>query len=385
MRLKLPKQLWAVLFALFALPFLRPAAQAQTAKELGLETGEQIFQATCAGCHAPDGSGQPEHVLGFEPPYTFPDFTDCSGSTRESNLQWRSVIHRGGGIRAFSTIMPSFGPEKNPALTDDEIEKVIRFVRGFCVEKDKWPSGEFNFARPMITEKSFPEDEAVNMAFINLDGTPGITNHLIVEKRYGAQTNIELRFRGQLRKDARGTWMGGVGDTSFELKRSLYLNNNSGTLLAWGNEITLPTGDPRRGTGSGITKYETFLSLGQVLPKKSYIQTQLGFEGPPFRRHDTKVELYSRTAVGKAFAFDKGYGRLFNVANEFIAVREFGPRERLTLDLIPQIQVTLSKRQHMRLGIGVRVPTVNVGARQTQLITYLLWDMFDGKFTEGWR
>ncbi len=97
------------------------------------------------------------------------------------------------------------------------------------------------------------------------------------------------------------------------------------------------------------------------------------------------AEIYSRTAVGKAFAFDKGYGRLFNVANEFIAVRHFGPSQRWSLDVVPQIQVTISKRQHMRLGIGVRVPAVNVGSRQTQLITYLLWDMFDGKFTEGWR
>ncbi len=281
--------------------------------------------------------------------------------------------------------MPSFGPENNPALTDDEIEKVIQFVRSFCEEKDKWPSGEFNFARPMFTEKSFPEDEAVNMVFINTDGTPGLTNHLIVEKRYGAQTNIELRFRGQLKQDGAGTWMGGVGDTSFELKKSVYLNNKSGTLLAWGNEITLPTGDSRRGMGNGITKYESFLSLGQVLPKKSYIQTQLGFEGPPFRRHDTKAEIYTRTAVGKAFNFDKGYGRLFNVANEFVGIREFGPRERWTLDLVPQIQFSISKRQHMRIGIGYRVPVMNVGSRQSQLITYLLWDMFDGKFTEGWR
>ncbi len=360
-------------------------AQAQSAKELGLETGEQIFQAACAGCHAPDGKGQPQHILGFEPPATFPDFTDCSGSTRESNLQWRSVIHRGGGIRAFSTIMPSFGPEKSPALTDDEIERVIQFVRGFCAEKDKWPSGEFNFARPMYTEKAFPEDEAVNMMFFNTDGTPGVTNHLIVEKRFGAQTNIEMRFRGQFRQQPNGTWIGSVGDTSFELKKSIYLNNKSGTLLAWGNEITLPTGDSRRGLGNGITKYESFLSLGQVLPRKSYVQTQLGFEGPPFRRHDTNSEIYSRTAVGKAFAFDKGYGRLFNLANEFVAIREFGPRQRWTLDFVPQIQVTISRRQHMRLGVGVRVPGVNPGTRPTQLITYLLWDMFDGGFFEGWR
>ncbi len=40
-------------------------------------TGEQIFKAACVACHGPDGKGQPQSVLGFEPPASFPDFTDC--------------------------------------------------------------------------------------------------------------------------------------------------------------------------------------------------------------------------------------------------------------------------------------------------------------------
>jgi mono/diheme cytochrome c family protein len=369
---------WYLLLAL-------PVFSQSLATKMNFRSGEEIFQAACAGCHAPDGTGQPQHVLGFEPPATFPDFTDCSGSTRESDLQWRAVIHKGGPIRAFSQIMPSFGPKEDPALSDAEIDAVIRYVRKFCADDDKWPSGQFNFARPMVTEKSFPEDESVYMTNFNVDGTPGIQNNIIVEKRFGAVTNIELRFRGAFRQEPAGGWSGAVGDTSFEFKRTVFLNNRSGTMVAWGNEITLPTGDSRRGFGGGITKYEGFLSLGQVLPKFSYIQTQIGFEGPPFRRHDTKSEFYSRTAIGKAFAGGGGYGRLFNVANEFIAIREFGPRERWKLDVIPQVQYTISKRQHMRLGVGVRIPAVNTGTRQTQLMTYLLWDMFDGGFLEGWR
>jgi hypothetical protein len=236
----------------------------------------------------------------------------------------------------------------------------------------------------MVTEKSFPEDESVVMTSVNLDGTPGVSNHLIVEKRFGAITNIELRFRGNFKQQPSGSWHGDVGDTSFELKRTLFLKNRTGTMLALGNEITFATGNPALG-GNGINKWETFLSFGQILPKKFYFLEQLGFEGPPFRRHDTLSELYSRTAIGKPFNFGDGYGRNYNIANEFIAIRNFGPRQSWTLDVIPQFQVTLSKRQHMRLGIGVRVPAVNVGSRQTQLMTYLLWDMFDGGFFEGWR
>jgi hypothetical protein len=155
-------------------------------------------------------------------------------------------------------------------------------------------------------------------------------------------------------------------------------------MLAWGNEITVPTGNPTLG-GNGITKWETFLSFGQVLPRKAYIQAQVGFETPPFRRHQSVAEVYSRTAIGKAFNTEGGFGRTFTVANEFVAIRGLGPRRSWTLDVVPQMQVTLSRRQHMRLGIGVSVPTVNVGTRQTQFMTYLLWDMFDGGFFEGWR
>lgn len=361
------------------------ASLAQSAKDLNLQTGKEIFEATCVGCHGADGKGQPVTTLGFEPPATFPDFTDCSGSTRESYLQWNSVIHDGGRARAFAEIMPSFGPREKPALTDDEIHRVIGYVRTFCEEDEKWPSGDFNFARPMFTEKAFPEDESVFMTQITTEGAAGVRNSLIIEKRFGAITNIELRFRGNFSKLPSGSWAGSVGDAAFELKRTVYLNNRTGSMLAWANEVIFPTGDPKRGFGNGITKYETFLSYGQILPKLAYLQTQVGFEGPPFRRHQTPAELYNRTVIGKAFAQNRGFGRSWTLAFETVSIRPLGPFQKWTVDAVPQMQVTLSKRQHMRLGAGVSIPAVNVGTRQTQVMFYLLWDMFDGNWNEGWR
>jgi mono/diheme cytochrome c family protein len=66
----------AVLFAQLPAP----------AATLKLDTGKEIFEAACIACHAPDGRGMPKTTLGFEPPSTFPDFTDCSGTTREPNV-----------------------------------------------------------------------------------------------------------------------------------------------------------------------------------------------------------------------------------------------------------------------------------------------------------
>src|SRR5579862_1947713 len=82
--------------------------RAQTAQELKLDTGEEIYKAACIGCHGPGGKGQPESTLGFEKPSQFPDFSDCSGSTRERAYDWEATIHEGGSNRGWSEIMPSF-------------------------------------------------------------------------------------------------------------------------------------------------------------------------------------------------------------------------------------------------------------------------------------
>src|SRR5213083_1755239 len=97
---------------------------AQT-NELKLDTGEEIFKAACIGCHGPNGKGQPVSTLGFEPPKTFPDFTDCAGSTGEKQFDWKATIHEGGHGRGFSEIMPSFAE----ALTSEQIDKVIQYLR----------------------------------------------------------------------------------------------------------------------------------------------------------------------------------------------------------------------------------------------------------------
>jgi len=357
----------------------------QSAKDLNLSTGKEIFDAACAGCHGLDGKGQPQTTLGFEPPASFPDFTDCNGSTRESGQQWSSVIHDGGRARAFTEIMPSFGPAKNPLLTDDEIWKVIGYVRTFCAEDAKWPRGDFNFPRPMFTDKAFPEDETVLTTAVNTNGTSGLMSDLNVEKRYGVANNLAFHFRTGFNQLPSGSWAGGLGDIGIEWKRVLLTSLKTGTILSGAGGISLPTGDPKRGLGNGITTLEGFLALGQVLPSQSFIQQQVGIEGPPFRRHDTLSDVYSRTAVGKTFAQERGFGRAWTFMGEMIAERALGPFERWGIDAVPQMQVTLSKRQHIRLGLGYSIPAMNVGDRQKQFVFYLLWDRFDGSLKEGWR
>jgi hypothetical protein len=67
-----------------------------------------------------------------------------------------------------------------------------------------------------------------------------------------------------------------------------------------------------------------------------------------------------------------------------VAEREFVAGARNNWDAVPQFQVTLSKRQHVRAAVGVRTPVTNRSDRPVQLVFYLLWDWFDGGFTGGW-
>jgi hypothetical protein len=52
--------------------------------------------------------------------------------------------------------------------------------------------------------------------------------------------------------------------------------------------------------------------------------------------------------------------------------------------VVPQFQVTLSRRQHVRLSLGASIPATNRSGRSTQAMAYFLWDWFDGGLFEAW-
>jgi hypothetical protein len=69
---------------------------------------------------------------------------------------------------------------------------------------------------------------------------------------------------------------------------------------------------------------------------------------------------------------------------ELLAARELKEGEKVSWDALPQLQWTLSSRQHIMMDIGIRFPLTDRGPRETQFVIYLLWDWFDGGLTEGW-
>jgi mono/diheme cytochrome c family protein len=353
-----------------------PDAQKPT-KELKLDTGKEIFEAACIGCHGPQGKGQPQSTLGFEPPSTFPDFTDCGGTTPERDIDWKSTIHEGGPGRGFSQIMPSFAE----ALTLQQIDSLVAYLRQQCTEA-AWPRGELNLPRPLVTEKAFPEDEAVWTAGGNASGPGSVSTGIVYERRFGLRNQIELFAPFNFVQRDNGKWVGGVGDMVFGFKRVMISTLKTGSILSLQGELAVPTGNQRSGLGTGVTTFETFAAFGQLLPRFSFLQIQAGGEVPTNNKAPKAV--FWRANLGKTFSQNQGFGREWTPMAEFLADRDLLTGAKTNWDVVPEMQVTLSRRQHVRLNIGVRTPINNTAGRSTQVLFYLLWDWFDGALREGW-
>jgi mono/diheme cytochrome c family protein len=342
-----------------------------------LQSGEQIYKSACVACHGSDGKGTPQSISGFEPPRTFPDFTKCDQTTPEDNTAWRAVITHGGPTRGFSEIMPSF----RDSLTSEQINSVIKYLRSFC-RNAHWPRGELNLPRALVTEKAYPEDEEVLSTSFNAQGAPGGVTHIIHEQRFGMNNQIEVDVPINF-QDQNHTWYGGVGDTTLGVKRVMFSSLQSGSIFSLQGSVILPTGNKERGFGTGTTTFETFAAFDQLFSTNTFIQTQFGADLP---RHSNIApqSIFFNTAVGQSFAADHGLGRLWSPMVEFVAARDLVDHPKTDWDVVPQMQVTISKRQHIKADLGVRVPVNNTAGRQIQIVFYLLWDWQDGRLNEGW-
>jgi hypothetical protein len=307
-----------------------------------------------------------------------PDFTDCSYASREAAQDWQTVVSKGGPSRRFSHRMPAFGG----ALTAAEIERVVDYVRSFCSDMS-WPRGELNLPRPIETEKAFPEDEiVVTSSAVTRRGERMVTTSFIYEKRFGARNQWELVVPLSIREQAPGAasrWTGvHVGDIALAVKRAIV--HSSSKILSIGAEAIFPTGDSNLGLGEGTLIYEPFLLGATELPNNSYFQFHFGAELPA---NTSVVErgAFVRAALGTTII--RG-GRAFSPMAEIIAARPFSSGSKVDYDWIPQMQFTLSRRQHILGSIGVRLPITDRSMRPREFVAYFIWDWFDGPLFGAW-
>jgi hypothetical protein len=178
-------------------------------------------------------------------------------------------------------------------------------------------------------------------------------------------------------------WQRGLGDISFGVKRVLGHSLDRGYILSAGGEVIFPTGKEDRGLGSGTTVFEPFVVFGQMLPGGSFVQAHAALELPADTAQAGREALW-RVAAGRTFVQAGGHGRAWSPMFELLAARELESGARVHWDVVPQMQVTLNQRHHIRLNAGVQVPVNDRRGRGTRLMAYLLWDWWDGGFFEGW-
>ena len=344
-------------------------------------TGEQIFRAACAACHGADGKGSPRSVVGFELPlpdgHEFPDFTDCATNTVEPLGDWVAVASRGGTVRGLDRHMPAFGD----ALSAEQIERAVKHLWTFCTDAT-WPRGDLNFPRAFFTEKAFPENEAVWTAGVTATGGKAVTNALVYEHRIGARGQYEVTVPFTQQQREAGGWSRGLGDVELAVRRTLYASHDRGSIFAAGGAATLATGSSERGLGNGYTILEPFAMWGQTLGANGFLQMHTGLEVPS--NHTVgRNEGFVRTVVGYTLAQDGGFGRAWSPMAELLIARPTGgPTE---WDMVPQMQVSLSKLQHVLVSVGVRVPLNAREERKPEVLSYVIWDWFDGGLFQFWK
>jgi len=340
--------------------------------------GEVIYKNGCIACHGSTGKGAPQTSIEFELPDTFPDFTRCDQTTAETNLAYKDVVVHGGRSRGLSEIMPAFGE----LLTSEQINDVLAYMREFCTDK-RWPRGELNLPRALVTEKAYPEDEVVISTAMNVTGAPGLTTDIVHEQRFGINNQIEIDVPINT-QDQNHAWNSGLGDITFALKRVMFANLRSGSILALQGGVLAPTGNSKYGFTNGTTTFEPFAAFDQLFTTNTFLQFQFGAD-LPHRTDITPQSLFWRAAVGQTLAGKDRLGRMWSPMVEFLAVRDLKDGAKTNWDVLPEMQVTISARQHVRFDLGVRNPVTNTAGRNKQLVFYLLWDWADGKLWEGWK
>ena len=344
-------------------------------------TGEEIYRAACATCHAADGRGSPSGLVGFALPlangHGFPDFTDCATNTVEPSGDWIAVVHSGGRVRALDRRMPAFGD----ALSDVEIARVVRHLWTFCRDRS-WPRGDLGFPRGLFTEKAFPENEVLFFTS-SRPGRAGVTENVVYERRFGSRGTYEINVPFALGQvDEAGPWRRGLGDVEISVRQTVLASHERGSILAVGGAVTLPTGKESLGLGNGYSVFEPLLLAGQMLGASGFVQLQAGYEIVSDRARGAN-EAFARMALGYTWAGDAGRARAWTPMAELMFARPSGgPVE---WDVVPQVQISLSKLQHVLVNVGVRLPLTQRDTREPQLVTYLLWDWFDGGLFDFWR
>jgi hypothetical protein len=216
------------------------------------------------------------------------------------------------------------------------------------------------------------------------DHGPDWDGELAYERRLGVRDQLEVAipFASIQTTETEIERFSGIGDVALGLKHVFVVRRH--TIVSGFGEIALPTGNSDRDLGSGVTTFGFFGAIGQILPGESFVQAQIGTDQPTSTEKSPRT-FYWRVAAGRTWRQENGLGRQWSPMIEVVTDRDFADGARANIDLVPQFQVSLNRRQHVRVNVGLQLPASNTAGRSKQLVFYLMWDWFDGGFLEGWK
>jgi hypothetical protein len=210
---------------------------------------------------------------------------------------------------------------------------------------------------------------------VNVQGTPGNESHVIHEQRFGVKNQIEVDVPIQF-EDQNHVWYGGIGDATLAMKRVMFSNLDRGSILSLQGGFLIPTGNKARGFGSGTTTFETFAAFDQVF-RDTFIKRNSDWL--PFHTNIAPQSLFQHHYRSKLCG-SPAWATLVTMM-EFVATRDLVTGGKTDWDLIPQMQVTISRRQHVRGVWGFAF--LDQCNREAKRSSFICCGTGDGKLTEG--
>lgn len=328
--------------------------------------GAALYVRHCARCHTTAGSGLPEgHPLlsNFRNPPA--DFTDPMFNSREPASDWRLVVAHGGTALGLSDQMPAHRERLTPA----EIDAVVAHLGTFADTRG-YPRGELNFTRPVRSIKAFPETELLFLQRRDRrdDGGDVVRSTLYHARRISPRWQLEAKLSQRSEPGLRE-----VDEAELGAKWAVRTGDDR-LLLAAGLDAEIPLRD------DGDLVLVPYLSQATPLGGHFSLQGTLRLHLPPGTPADGDLEL-SQVVHWKPGARPRGVVP----GLEATLVAPFDAEARWRLTLIPQVHAALSKRGHVALNLGLEFPVHGRrSGERHRLHAFVLWDMADGGFWQGW-
>jgi mono/diheme cytochrome c family protein len=356
-----PRPLLAVFFTSVLVPVLTGAAAPD---------GKQVFESNCAVCHGPQGKPDPANPVlrGFE---RLPaDFSDPLFASREPSSYWLIVATHGGPALGFSDKMPAFGE----ALSRDELEAVIAYVKTLAPAVAEYPPGDLNFFLGMRTKKAFPEDEVVwKVRQTTRDGPNVLQNRLEAEKRLGKRWQVSTELVHEFEGDH-----GNLSEIEPGFKYVAYYDLQRKIIASAGMAFAVPL-NRDNATWAAVP----FIAAGKWLGDSFTLQGSVRADLPEDNMsEDGSVEIGTLLHYRPPWMEPRG---IFPGV-EVLALMPFDRvgRDAVQVAIAPQVRLGLSKRGHVALHLGVQVPVNESGLYDFRGYAYLVWDFADGMFWEAW-